>query len=75
MTWGIEDKTGQPAPIGPIHDWPEDINACRYRRKCGDYRLFLMEAHRFLTAQAYTQEEMEDFMRRLNDFLGIPNDI
>lgn len=37
-------------------------------------RAFLLEAHQFLTAQAYTQEEMDDFMRRLNDHLGIPND-
>lgn len=37
-------------------------------------REMLLEAHRFLNAQAYEREEMEDFCRRLNDHLGIPND-
>lgn len=52
----------------------DDFNACMYREKCGDYRKLLWEAHRFLNAQAYTREEMDDFSKRLNTFLGIPND-
>lgn len=51
---------------------PEDtpFNACMYREKGGDYRRLLIEAHRFLNAQAYTQEEMEDYCKRLDTFLG-----
>lgn len=53
----------------------DEFNACMYRGKCAGYRLFLMEAHRFLNAQQYTDEEIEDYCKRLNAFLGIPNDI
>jgi len=47
------------------------------RRRCqieSTDRRLMIEAHRFLTAQAYTPEEIDDFAKRLNDYLGIPND-
>lgn len=34
----------------------------------------LQEAHRFLNAQAYEREEMDDFCRRLDTHLGIESD-
>lgn len=34
----------------------------------------LREAHQFLTAQAYTQEEMDDFVGRLNQHFGMRGD-
>lgn len=43
----------------------------------GDFRVaveLLREARHFLNAQAYTQEEIDEFCHRLDLYLGIPSD-
>jgi hypothetical protein len=41
---------------------------------CRNMERLLREAHRFLNAQAYEEDEIEGYCKRLNDYLGIPND-
>lgn len=44
------------------------------RQKYRVIKALLLEARDFLNAQAYTEEEMEDFCGRLDDYFGIPRD-
>lgn len=55
------------------HGEEGDVSSSLYELSKNMEKL-LRESHRFLFAQAYTREEIDDFGKRLNDFLGIPND-
>lgn len=62
---------GAPIPHSKTYGTPT-MECIKYLR--GDALALLREAHRFLNAQAFTEEEMDDFCRRLDVYFGIPSD-
>jgi len=64
-----------------MSDITNPLNACLHRPSCVAKRQelyaaqdLLREARQFLNAQAYTQEEMDDFCKRLDAHFGIESD-
>lgn len=79
VSWDIDaqqmvgiDEEGTYVPAEFARDLERHFRVCDEERKAE--RALLHEAYRFLNAQASTQEEIEEFMGRLNKHFGLRGD-
>jgi len=77
---GTYDPVRQAAELlAHAYELERDVIACdrAWREERQRYRVLkelTLEARHFLNAQAYTEEEMDDFCKRLDAYFGIPSD-